>query len=218
MKKNNFNDLLDTAINASLLGGKKILEIYNTNFSVEFKDDMSPLTLADKKCNEIIEESLKHTGLPLLSEEGSSIDYEERKEWKSFWLVDPLDGTKEFVKRNGEFTVNIALIHNNLPILGVIYTPVTGDLYFALEGLGSYKLNGITNQKISLENIMSSAQKLPLTINKRDYTIVGSRSHMSQETQDFFQYLKVSHQYFGKIYFFLYLIDQYNELRTKSFL
>ena len=190
MNKNKLNDLLKMAINASLKGGEQILEIYDTNFSVEFKEDMSPLTLADKKCNEIIEQNLKHTGLPLLSEEGSSITYEKRKDWEYFWLIDPLDGTKEFVKRNGEFTVNIALVHNNLPILGVIYAPVIGNLYFGLKGLGSYKFNISSNNKISLDHILSSAIRLPLFSNQREYTIVGSRSHMSKETEHFFQLKK----------------------------
>ena len=124
----NFYQLLKTAINASIEGGHAIMEIYTSDFSVEYKDDKSPLTLADKNCNEIIESYLVKTNIPILSEEGAEVPFSERKSWKYSWLVDPLDGTKEFVKRNGEFTVNIALIHNGNPIMGVIYAPVKEEL------------------------------------------------------------------------------------------
>ena len=117
------------------------MEVYASDFVVEHKDDKSPLTLADKNCNEIIENILINTNIPILSEEGAKTTYEKRKDWEYSWLVDPLDGTKEFVKRNGEFTVNIALIYNGNPIMGVIYVPIKEDLYFALEGLGAYKIS-----------------------------------------------------------------------------
>ena len=119
--------------------GTAILEVYNSDFAVEQKDDKSPLTLADRRSHEIIAgklASLRTFKLPILSEEGRTISYDERKIWDMFWLVDPLDGTKEFVKRNGEFTVNIALIQNGCPLLGVIYIPVKNIFYFAAEGLG----------------------------------------------------------------------------------
>ena len=128
-----FKKLLKTAINASISGGHGIMEVYASNFDVEQKDDDSPLTLADKNCNTIIENFLLKTSIPIMSEEGAKIAYSQRRNWEYFWLVDPLDGTKEFIKRNGEFTVNIALIHNGLPIMGVIYVPVKKDLYFALN-------------------------------------------------------------------------------------
>ena len=128
----NFQDLLKTAINASIQAGDAIMEVYASNFEVEHKTDQSPLTLADKNSNTIIEKFLLKTNIPILSEEGAKIAYSERKNWEYSWLVDPLDGTKEFVKRNGEFTVNIAMIHNGNPIIGVIYVPVKEDLYFDL--------------------------------------------------------------------------------------
>ena len=135
-------ELFKIAINASLKGGKEIMEIYSSDFSVESKDDNSPLTLADKNCNLIIEQMLSRTEIPVLSEEGVQMSFAERKCWEFFWLVDPLDGTKEFVKRNGEFTVNIALIHNGTPKLGVVYTPVRKELYFA-----KLELNRLLNLK-----------------------------------------------------------------------
>ena len=188
----NFNKLLIKAINASIEGGHAIMDVYASDFAVEHKDDKSPLTLADKNCNEVIEDHLKGTDIPFLSEEGAKITYEDRKDWEYSWLVDPLDGTKEFVKRNGEFTVNIALIHNGNPIMGVIYVPVKEELYFAMEGLGSYKVR--RNQIIdNLETLISSSDKLPIDYQRNNYVIVGSRSHMSAETEVFFQDMKKEH-------------------------
>ena len=188
----NFNKLLIKAINASIKGGHAIMDVYASDFAVEHKDDKSPLTLADKNCNEVIEDHLKGTDIPFLSEEGAKITYEDRKDWEYSWLVDPLDGTKEFVKRNGEFTVNIALIHNGDPIVGVIYVPVKEELYFAMEGLGSYKVR--RNQIIdNLEALISSSDKLPIDYQRNNYVIVGSRSHMSAETEVFFQDMKKEH-------------------------
>ncbi|HIG32115.1 MAG TPA: 3'(2'),5'-bisphosphate nucleotidase CysQ [Flavobacteriales bacterium] len=189
----NLNKLLVKAINASIEGGHAIMEIYASEFAVEHKDDKSPLTLADKNCNEVIEQHLKETGIPFLSEEGDKIPFSERKSWEYFWLVDPLDGTKEFVKRNGEFTVNIALIHNGSPVMGVIYVPVKEDLYFAMEGLGSYKVN--KNSVIeNLETLIASSDKLPVNYKRENYVIVGSRSHMSAETEAFFEQKKKEHE------------------------
>ena len=182
----NFKKLLLQAINSSIEGGDAIMSVYSSDFSVEHKQDNSPLTLADKKCHEIIDSRLKLTDIPCLSEEGSDIDYEERKNWEYYWLVDPLDGTKEFVKRNGEFTVNIALIFNCIPFMGVIYVPVKKELYFAMEGLGSYKVK-INDLVDSLDELLSAAIKLPINDSRDVYTIVGSRSHMSSETKDFFE-------------------------------
>ena len=188
----NFYQLLKKAINASIEGGHAIMEVYASDFAVEHKDDKSPLTLADKNCNEVIENSLINTNIPVLSEEGAKITYEKRKNWEYLWLVDPLDGTKEFVKRNGEFTVNIALIHNGSPIMGVIFVPVKEELYFAMEEIGAYKIK--TNTLISdLDNLIVEAQKLPIDYKRKNYIIVGSRSHMSEATEIFFEEMKKEH-------------------------
>jgi 3'(2'), 5'-bisphosphate nucleotidase len=188
----NFHQLLKTAINASIEGGHAIMEVYASDFAVEHKDDKSPLTLADKNCNEVIESFLTKTNIPILSEEGAKITYADRKDWQYSWLVDPLDGTKEFVKRNGEFTVNIALIHNGNPIMGVIYVPVKEELYFSMEGLGSYKVN--KNSMIeNLETLIASSDILPINHKRENYVIVGSRSHMSAETEVFFEQKKKEH-------------------------
>lgn len=178
----NHSELLHIAINASELASKEILDVYHSNdFQSESKDDKSPLTLADKRAHTAIVSILKETGLPVLSEEGKKIPYEERKQWEYFWMVDPLDGTKEFLKRNGEFTVNIALIHNQRPILGVVAVPVSGDVFYAVEGKAFLKRNG---QTISLPK-----RKL-VSLSQPALRVVASRSHMSPETQDFIGALK----------------------------
>jgi len=191
MEEKKVNELLHIAIKASIVAGKEILEVYDSDFSVEHKDDKSPLTLADKNAHVVISEHLKETGLPILSEEGKEIPYSERKNWEYFWMVDPLDGTKEFVKRNGEFTVNIALIHNGDPVMGVIYVPVTDTLYFGAKDIGAYRIT-----KPDLSDVFLGGDKLPFNINRTNYTVVASRSHMSEETQEFVEQLKQEH---GKV-------------------
>jgi len=153
--------------------GKAIMQVYKQDFEVEYKQDNSPLTLADKKANDIIETGLSQlsVSLPILSEEGKRTSYEDRKHWEYFWLVDPLDGTKEFVKKNDEFTVNIALIHKDTPVLGVVYAPALDVCYWAKQDEGAFK----------------DGQKLPLKTKEQrnTYKIVASRSHMSDDTQAF---------------------------------
>ena len=160
--------------------GDAIMQVYKQDFEVEYKQDSSPLTLADKKANDIIEDGLNQLSVnfPILSEEGKEVPYEERKKWEYFWLVDPLDGTKEFVKKNDEFTVNIALIHKDTPVLGVVYAPALDICYWAKQGDGSFK----------------DGERLPLkTERQRDtYKIVASRSHMSDDTQAFIDAIDTS--------------------------
>jgi len=195
-------ELILTAINASIQAGEEILKVYNTSdFNIELKSDNSPLTRADKNANKIITEYLKKTNIPILSEEDTLLPYEKRKHWKRFWLVDPLDGTKEFIKRNGEFTVNIALIENNKPIMGVIFVPVTGELYFGNIDFGAYKINlgRYTFNNINhsdLEIFITDEFKLPIKAKNNNFTVVGSRSHLSKETKQYFENLEKQH---GKI-------------------
>ena len=161
--------------------GKAIMEIYNQDFGVEFKSDNTPLTIADRKANEIIVTALNQLpvnsflqqNIPILSEEGRNVPFDERKNWEYFWLIDPLDGTKEFVKKNGEFTINIALIYKDVPIIGVVYSPALNVCYWAKRNEGAFK----------------DGEKLPIKANRqRDvYKIVASRSHMSNETKDFIE-------------------------------
>lgn len=180
------NELLKIAINASIFAGKEILKIYQTaDFKVEIKSDNSPLTIADKKSNEIICNILKNTDFPILSEEGKEIDYEIRKNWEHFWLIDPLDGTKEFIKRNGDFTVNIALIYNRKPILGVIFVPVSNELFFANHEIGSFKYIYQDENLENIDKIIEKSTKLPRNFEKTNYIVVGSKSHNNKETEDF---------------------------------
>ncbi|MGR3176485.1 MAG: 3'(2'),5'-bisphosphate nucleotidase CysQ [Candidatus Anammoxibacter sp.] len=175
----------------ALKAGEEILQVYGKDFSVEYKADNSPLTLADRQSNEVITGGLTkiYPEIPLLSEESKEVPYEERKSWEYFWLIDPLDGTKEFVKKNGEFTVNIALVFNGKPLLGVIYVPVKDTLYFGLEGFGSYKL--MNSKKLdncnNVEDVIAASQKLPISELDKPFTIVGSRSHMSDATREFIE-------------------------------
>ena len=186
------NNLLHIAIQASIQAGHAILEVYNSdNFEVELKSDNSPLTLADRKAHRVIVEHLKETGLPILSEEGRDIPFEERRNWKKFWLVDPLDGTKEFVKRNGEFTVNIALIENGIPVMGVVYVPVTDTLFFGMMEGGAFRLENAGKQE--LKNVANRVQ-LPDNSNDSIYRVVASRSHMSSETEAYVEKLGKTHR------------------------
>ncbi|TRO64277.1 3'(2'),5'-bisphosphate nucleotidase CysQ [Christiangramia sabulilitoris] len=185
--------LLHTAIQASLEAGKRIMEIYeNEDFEVDFKGDDSPLTKADLASHRIIMKHLEQTGIPVLSEEGAHLPYETRRTWKKLWIVDPIDGTKEFIKRNGEFTVNIALVEGQKPVLGVIYVPALEQLYFASKESGAFKLEGITAYS-TLEEIISKANKLPIAIDNKKYTVVASKSHLSPETEEYIKSLEKEH-------------------------
>jgi 3'(2'), 5'-bisphosphate nucleotidase len=126
----------------------------------------------------------------VLSEEGRNIAYDDRKNWKAFWLVDPLDGTKEFVKRNDEFTVNIALIRENRPVMGVILVPVSRVLYFAAQSCGAYMTILQEEHLASLDHLILQSKSLPFKTNKQAFTVVASRSHMSQETLEYIEGLK----------------------------
>jgi 3'(2'), 5'-bisphosphate nucleotidase len=184
---------LITAITAALQAGKSILDIYHSGaFDIEIKGDNSPLTKADKASHNVIMSYLEPTDIPVLSEEGRDIPYQERKDWKQLWIVDPIDGTKEFIKRNGEFTVNIALIENQRPIIGVIFVPVTGELYFSSKELGAYKVK-VNLEDYDLEALLEKANKLPLQREDNTFTIVASRSHMSAETESYVQQMREIH-------------------------
>lgn len=187
------NHNLKTAIQASLKAGIAIMQVYDTVFDVEYKDDKSPLTEADKLANDIINSYLIPTEIPIVSEENKQIDFSIRKTWETCWIVDPVDGTKEFVKRNGEFTVNIALVHLGDPILGVIYVPATKVLYYAdVEKSEGFKAE-LNSHQTSIEDILKVAKPLrPKQGDSNPIQVVGSRSHMSQETLDFMDSLKES--------------------------
>ena len=187
MKDHNLN----TAILASLKAGKAIMEIYELPIEVEYKDDQSPLTIADKNANDIINSYLIPTDIPIISEENKQIDYKVRKNWTRCWVVDPVDGTKEFIKKNGEFTVNIALVENGKPVLGVIYVPASKTLYFGnLKEQKSFKTE-LSSHDDNLESVFDNAKPLsPKASGGATMQIVGSRSHMNQDTLNFIEHLE----------------------------
>ncbi len=188
-----WESLLKTAITASLEAGKAIMAIYNSDdFEIELKADNSPLTKADIASHNVIMTYLKTTAIPVLSEEGKSIPYAERKDWKQLWIVDPIDGTKEFIKRNGEFTVNIALIENQRPVLGVIYVPALGELYFSTKSEGAFKVTA-DFKNYAIDTLIEQSAKLPINRDDQTFTVVASRSHRSAETETYVSNLREQH-------------------------
>ena len=187
------------AIDAALKAGENILSIYNdpaSDFEIERKADNSPLTIADRKAHEAIVAILNDTPFPVLSEEGKHLGCEIRRGWDTLWIVDPLDGTKEFIKRNGEFTVNIALVQNSVPVFGVIYVPVKKELYFGIEGVGAYKCSGIVSLEddgVALEQLIGKSEQIPLKEVHDHLIVVASRSHLSPETESYIADLKKKH-------------------------
>lgn len=197
-----------TSIQAAIKAGDAILDVYRSaEFEVEEKDDKSPLTLADRRSHEVIVNYLTKLDIPILSEEGRDIPYLERNKWDTYWLIDPLDGTKEFIKKNGEFTVNIAMIREKKPVAGVVYVPDRDTLYFASTEIGAYKadahqiaelligqkersdqLAGLSASEPGprLKNLMGLSTILPVNQSpNRPYTIAGSRSHATPELEAF---------------------------------
>lgn len=192
-------EYLFSAIRAAIEAGAEIMTIYtdpNADFQIEKKADNSPVTIADKKANALISGVLtRETPYPLLTEEGVHASYESRKSWKSMWIVDPLDGTKEFIKRNGEFTVNIAYVENGVPEAGVIYIPVRQELYFADMTLGAFRrrhILSIEDVKDNLEVLIASSEKLPVAyeLRHKGYIVVASRSFLNDETKRFIAVLE----------------------------
>jgi len=201
------------SIQAAIAAGNAISEVYRSeDFAVEYKFDKSPLTIADQKSHEIITGALKEYDIPILSEEGKDRPFAQRKDWERFWIVDPLDGTKEFIKRNGEFTVNIALIENCRPVLGTIFVPDRNTLYFAGRNFGAYKLqDGPFGELLGtradskedahtlLNQIVGQSTRLPVKDQQRaSLTIVGSRSHKTAELE---AYVEEKRKAFGDVEF-----------------
>lgn len=198
----NRDALLSLALKAAVAAGEEILAVYEREFEVERKDDGSPLTEADRRAHRRIVDLLSPSGLPVLSEEGKAIPFDERRGWTSFWLVDPLDGTKEFIKRNGEFTVNIALVEDRRSVLGIIFAPVLDTIYFGGRGIGAFRLKEIprlpADAKAGEELSILWARKgdrLPLTPASapRKFTVAASRSHRSPETEAAIESLRREH-------------------------
>lgn len=212
MENKNLKTLLQTALLASLEAGEEIMRIYTDpkqDFGIERKADNSPLTLADKASHRVIMNYLAATPIPVLSEEGRHLPYEERNGWDCLWVVDPLDGTKEFIKKNGEFTVNVALVQQGAPVLGVVYVPATRVLYYGIVGEGAWKctvpaLGSGLPEADSLAAFLSQGapsddkapfggEQLPVERGHDVFTVVASRSHMSPETQAYIQEMERVH-------------------------
>lgn len=212
MENKNLKTLLQTALLASLEAGEEIMRIYTDpkqDFGIERKADNSPLTLADKASHKVIMRYLAATPIPVLSEEGRHLPYEERSGWDCLWVVDPLDGTKEFIKKNGEFTVNVALVQQGAPVLGVVYVPATRVLYYGIVGEGAWKctvpaLGSGLPEADSLAAFLSlgapsdgkapfGGEQLPVGRGHDVFTVVASRSHMSPETQAYIQEMERVH-------------------------
>ena len=183
--------MINVAIAAALEAGKEIMRIYDDpsqDFGIERKADNSPLTLADKAAHNCIVRHLEPTGIPILSEEGAHLPYEERKLWRRLWIVDPLDGTKEFIKKNGEFTVNIALVEDGKPVLGVIYVPATVVLYAGVVGEGAWKTAPSKGR-------IQARESLPIEgeVWRGSFVIVASRSHLTPETEEYIEQMRREH-------------------------
>ena len=188
LNKEQTDFLLVNAYNAAIRAGARIIDIYtgDADFAVDIKSDHTPITIADRDAHELIKKYLSQTRVPLLSEEGRDLLYEERRNWDLFWMVDPLDGTKEFIKGNGEFTVNIALMYNNRPEIGVIYVPYIHKMYFAIRGVGSFRKTEVLpdpESEKSLAEILEGREPLPLVEAANEpIRIAVSRSHNTDET------------------------------------
>lgn len=188
--------ILQVATKASIIAGKVIMQVYEKpHFTSELKQDQSPLTEADMAASKLINSSLATTGYPIINEENKNSEYNIRKNWEYCWIVDPLDGTKEFINRNGEFTVNIALCKNGIPILGVIYVPVTRELYYGdVNKREAFKT--IVNKDYEMAaKVFDAANRIyPAKKNKKLIRVVGSRSHMNQLTLDFITELEKDYE------------------------
>lgn len=184
MNNQHYDQYLNAVIAIAKTAGAAIMQIYATDFSVVKKDDQSPLTEADLAAHGVIVSALAKLTpqIPILSEESDAMSYATRREWQQYWLIDPLDGTREFVKRNGEFTVNIALIDGHKPVLGVVYAPVTELLYFAVANQGAYK----QKKSAPAQQIQSK------TLDLKQPIVAGSRSHSDEKMQHFMHNLEKS--------------------------
>ena len=203
MNSTKLTEIADQVLKIAAVAGSAIMDVYDSDDrQIEKKADDSPLTLADRRSNEIIQHRLMELTpeIPVLSEEGRDVPFSERSGWRELWIVDPLDGTKEFIKRNGEFTVNIALVQDNSPVLGVVYAPVKSHAYVGIcspggqaldadgrSQCGAWKLPLQPTEKLALADSLLS-EATPIRVKDRSYdrvSVVASRSHGNPETQEF---------------------------------
>ena len=198
-----YDDFINIALDAAVLAGEKIMEVYNASAHIDFKskNDNSPLTIADKKSHDTIVSMLKKTGTHIISEESESIDYQIRKKWKEYWLIDPLDGTKEFIKKNDEFTVNIALIKNNSPFIGIVYCPVKKILYWNDSNKNVFKkIIGKEKKQLNKRKKVDQGEK--------NLRVIVSRSHSNEDTTQYINKLNTPQLIScGSSLKFLYIAD-----------
>lgn len=183
-----FRELFPLACRAAVAAGRRIMEIYRSDdFQVSMKSDNSPLSSADKEAHDIIKKHLLNSCIPILSEEGRDLQFEERKSWDVLWIVDPMDGTRQFIGKRDEFTVNIALVTGEHPVFGVIYAPAMGDLYFGIKGTGSFKLKVSDKNPPSsdFQSIMTASERMPSLPERNKFTILASYNHVNKETLEY---------------------------------
>lgn len=191
------------AVQAASAAGALVMDLYQetTEIEVKLKADSTPRTKADKKADEIIRKSLLHTFIPILSEEGREVFYDERRDWDYFWLVDPLDGTKEFINTSGEFTINIALIEDGAAIVGVVLVPVAQKLYYAVRGEGAFcmerfRAGAERKGRYTWESLQAQSVRLPLVAREspaaenKELVVVLSRSHLAEKTRNYLEALR----------------------------
>lgn len=171
-----YSSILPDVIKVADAASEKVLHIYESNFKVEYKEDQSPITAADVASHEVIIHGLRNISrdIPILSEEGKSIPWEERRHWHRFWLIDPIDGTKDFTQRTGEFTVNIALIEKGEPVMGVVTAPALKEVYWGVVGEGAYK-----------RDRMGKVHRIRVAEPKEAKRVVASKNHLNEETRQF---------------------------------
>ena len=198
-----YDDFINIGLDAAVSAGEKIMEVYSASAHIDFesKNDNSPLTIADKKSHETIVSMLKKTETHIISEESESIDYQIRKKWKEYWLIDPLDGTKEFIKKNDEFTVNIALIKNNSPFIGIVYCPVKKILYWNDSNKNVFKkIIGKEKKQLNKRKKVDQGEK--------NLRVIVSRSHSNEKTTQYINKLNAPQLIScGSSLKFLYIAD-----------
>ncbi|MDR2123250.1 MAG: 3'(2'),5'-bisphosphate nucleotidase CysQ [Flavobacteriaceae bacterium] len=189
--------IMDVAVKAAIEASKEVLRLYNEGFSVSFKEDRSPVTTGDLKANEIITTYLKGTSIPVLSEESEKESEEIRSSWQKYWCIDPIDGTKEYVNKTGEYCISIGLLTPETSLLGVLAAPSLGLFYFAAEGLGSFKWEGkyeelydLSDKENLTDELLKNSVKLPLKPESESYAFLTSRSHFNKKDEEYYQGLK----------------------------
>lgn len=191
INKDLIQELFLASFNAAMKAGETVMDVFNSdNDQITVKSDNSIISIADQLAHNVIEDLLSPTRIPIISEEGRNIEYEERKSWDILWLIDPLDGTRQFIQKRKEFTINIALLVNNYPVMGLIYAPALSELYFACKGDGAYRLivKNYNTTKCTFQELVERSSMLPLKTmkeNAESFVILTSPHHINIETKNY---------------------------------